>query len=47
MKPNIRNILPCLFALLLSLPGHAETVLRIAYAENSQPVKDALHYLGE
>lgn len=47
MKQNIRNILPCLFALLLSLPGHAETVLRIAYAENSQPVKDALHYLGE
>lgn len=47
MKPNITNILPCLFALLLSLPGHAETVLRIAYAENSQPVKDALHYLGE
>ncbi|WP_353613767.1 TRAP transporter substrate-binding protein [Mangrovibacter phragmitis] len=47
MKPNIRNILPYLFALLLSLPGHAETVLRIAYAENSQPVKDALHYLGE
>ncbi|KEA53031.1 MULTISPECIES: TRAP transporter substrate-binding protein [Mangrovibacter] len=47
MKPNIRNILPCLFALFLSLPGHAETVLRIAYAENSQPVKDALHYLGE
>ncbi len=47
MKPNIRKILPCLFALFLSLPGHAETVLRIAYAENSQPVKDALHYLGE
>ncbi|WP_226574246.1 TRAP transporter substrate-binding protein [Mangrovibacter yixingensis] len=47
MKRNIRNILPCLFALFFSLSSHAETVLRIAYAENSQPVKDALHYLGE
>lgn len=32
----------------LSLPAflHAETVLRLAYAENSQPVKDALRFLG-
>lgn len=33
----------------LSLPAlsHAETVLRLAYAENSQPVKDALRFLGD
>lgn len=33
----------------LSLPTflHAETVLRLAYAENSQPVKDALRFLGD
>ncbi|BBQ86206.1 TPA: TRAP transporter substrate-binding protein [Kluyvera ascorbata] len=33
----------------LSLPAfsHAGTVLRLAYAENSQPVKDALRFLGD
>lgn len=33
----------------LALPAfaHAETVLRLAYAENSQPVKDALRFLGD
>ncbi|BBR61188.1 MULTISPECIES: TRAP transporter substrate-binding protein [Enterobacteriaceae] len=33
----------------LSLSGfsHAGTVLRLAYAENSQPVKDALRFLGD
>ncbi|PNK88434.1 hypothetical protein CEQ31_001315 [Serratia odorifera] len=30
----------------LSLGGQAQTVLRLAYAENSQPIKDALHFLG-
>ncbi|CAH8194727.1 TRAP transporter substrate-binding protein [Vibrio aestuarianus] len=29
------------------IPAHAETILRLAYAENSQPVKDALQYLGK
>ncbi|MGF1735911.1 TRAP transporter substrate-binding protein [Photobacterium satsumensis] len=27
--------------------AYAQTVLKLAYAENSQPVKDALHYIGE
>lgn len=33
----------------LTLPAisHATTVLRLAYAENSQPVKDALRFLGD
>lgn len=30
----------------LSFFSHGETILRLAYAENSQPVKDALHFLG-
>ncbi|WP_428946250.1 TRAP transporter substrate-binding protein [Pantoea sp. FN060301] len=34
----------CLPALAFS--SQAQTVLRLAYAENSQPVKDALHFLG-
>lgn len=31
----------------LSFFSHGETILRLAYAENSQPVKDALHFLGQ
>lgn len=31
----------------LAFTSHAQTVLRLAYAENSQPVKDALHFLGK
>lgn len=31
----------------LAFTAHAQTVLRLAYAENSQPVKDALHFLGK
>ncbi len=34
-------LLPC------ALPASAATILRLAYAENSQPVKDALQYLGK
>ena len=46
------NILRTVSALLLcclpalAFTSHAQTVLRLAYAENSQPVKDALHFLG-
>lgn len=35
----------CLPALAFTV--QAQTVLRLAYAENSQPVKDALHFLGK
>lgn len=31
----------------LAFTAQAQTVLRLAYAENSQPVKDALHFLGK
>lgn len=31
----------------IAFVSHAQTVLRLAYAENSQPVKDALHFLGK
>lgn len=31
----------------LSQMASAKTVLSLAYAENSQPVKDALHYIGD
>lgn len=47
------NILRMVNALLmcclpaLAFTAHAQTVLRLAYAENSQPVKDALHFLGK
>lgn len=34
-------------ALLLPFGAHAATVLKMAYADNSQPVKDALQYIGE
>ncbi len=36
-------------ALLLPLANtaYAETILKLAYAENSQPVKDALQYIGQ
>lgn len=34
-------------ALILSSPATAQTVLRLAWAENSQPVKDALTFLGQ
>ena len=38
-----------LTAILLILPAgaRADTILRLAYAENSQPVKEALRFLGE
>lgn len=32
---------------LLSVNSYAATVLKLAYAENSQPVKTALNYIGE
>ena len=31
----------------LASTASAETILKLAYAENSQPVKDALKYIGE
>lgn len=31
---------------VITFSSHAETILRLAYAENSQPVKDALHFFG-
>ncbi|MGS9121313.1 TRAP transporter substrate-binding protein DctP, partial [Salmonella enterica subsp. enterica serovar Infantis] len=31
----------------LSFFSPGETILRLAYAENSQPVKDAWHFLGQ
>lgn len=34
-------------ALSLSTTVSAETILKLAYAENSQPVKDALQYIGK
>ncbi|MCG6403258.1 TRAP transporter substrate-binding protein [Vibrio fluvialis] len=33
--------------MLLPFGAHAATVLKMAYADNSQPVKDALQYIGE
>ncbi|MEE7532474.1 TRAP transporter substrate-binding protein [Klebsiella huaxiensis] len=43
------RIFGMLLASLLLLPqgAQAETILRLAYAENSQPVKDALRFLGQ
>ncbi len=34
-------------ALSFSATASAETILKLAYAENSQPVKDALQYIGK
>ncbi|HHC6514031.1 TPA: TRAP transporter substrate-binding protein [Vibrio parahaemolyticus] len=34
-------------ALILPFGANAATVLRMAYADNSQPVKDALQYIGD
>ncbi len=34
-------------ALILPFSANAATVLRMAYADNSQPVKDALQYIGD
>lgn len=31
---------------VITFSSNAETILRLAYAENSQPVKDALHFFG-
>lgn len=31
----------------VSFFSRGETTLRLAYAENSQPVKDALHFFGQ
>lgn len=42
---TVKMLLLCCLA--LSPFSHAETVLRLAYAENSQPVKDALRFLGD
>lgn len=43
------RIFGMLLASLLLLPqgAQSETILRLAYAENSQPVKDALRFLGQ
>ncbi|MGG4625563.1 TRAP transporter substrate-binding protein [Serratia odorifera] len=48
MKPQtiIKTTLAIALFFSLSLGGQAQTVLRLAYAENSQPIKDALHFLG-
>lgn len=42
---TVRTLLFCCLA--LPALAQAETVLRLAYAENSQPVKDALRFLGD
>ena len=41
----VRALFLCLFILPFAAP--AKTMLRLAYAENSQPVKDALRFLGD
>lgn len=41
----VRALFLCLFILPFAVP--AKTMLRLAYAENSQPVKDALRFLGD
>lgn len=49
--PTIRTPIKWLVASALLLPlthaAHAEIVLKLAYAENSQPVKEALQYIGK
>ncbi len=49
--PTLRTSLKLVLASILVLPtlstAHAKTVLKLAYAENSQPVKNALAYIGE
>ncbi|HEI8865965.1 TRAP transporter substrate-binding protein [Serratia sp. AKBS12] len=49
MKPQtiIKTTLAITLFFSLSLTSQAQTVLRLAYAENSQPIKDALHFLGK
>lgn len=37
----------CSVSMTMLAPAQAQTVLRLAYAENSQPVKDALKYIGK
>ncbi|MFD2015750.1 TRAP transporter substrate-binding protein DctP [Vibrio olivae] len=48
---TLRTPLKLLLTSMLILPtlsvAHAQTVLKLAYAENSQPVKDALKYIGD
>lgn len=46
-KQDVIRLATLVLLSTLSFCSRGETVLRLAYAENSQPVKDALHYFGQ
>ena len=46
-KQDVIRLATLVLLSTLSFCSWGETVLRLAYAENSQPVKDALHYFGQ
>ncbi len=47
LRTPLKLLLASMFILPAAATVQAQTVLKLAYAENSQPVKDALKYIGD